>query len=259
VRTNFHGLALLLVLLASPDAHAGLVNLDDDSIRTGYVANLVHESLRYDADSQWMTYNSLSPFNYSNRLGCSFPCEPHEETFDGLLAWGAGVDASGHVLDGGAMTWLGNFGSGLEVLATGSLLQIGSAGSLPPIPLPGNGTIYRLASLQFLFDLNFLDQRVEGMGNRILLAFEQEFESLTPEPFANDFHCAGETPGGSIFPNCDRFSTSGLIGQIAVSEPTALTLLLTAMLGSIGARIRLVGRVRIERTTNRLKVCCSTD
>jgi hypothetical protein len=239
VRISFRSLVALGILLAPVGAHAALIDLHDVTRRTGYAASIQNELLRYDAASRLMTYSTASRFDYRQHSGCDDPCVPVELTFDGLFVWGAGVDADGDVLNGGAMTWLGNLGHGFEVLATGSLAQIGTAMSGV---LPGpDGPVYNSLDLEFLFDLSFLDPRVSGMGDQILLLVEQKLERLTPEPFAQSFQCPSSNPPG-VYPTCGRWSTSGLVGMVGVSEPGVLGLLLMGLVGLMVFRARKVRR-----------------
>jgi hypothetical protein len=136
------------------------------------------------------------------------------------------VDAEGDVLNGGAMAWLGDLGHGFELLATGNLTQIGTYFTAT---IPGTEA-YFSQNLEFLFDLSFLDTRVGGMGDQILLLVEQKLERLTEEPFANSFQCPSNNPPGVRFPSCGRWSTSALVGMVAVPEPGVLALLLTGLL-----------------------------
>jgi len=242
MRLGIRTIGLVVILLAPMGAHAGLIDIDDYSRRTGYRAGIEHESLRYDADLQWLTYSSSSRFQYSDAWGaCGFQCETVRTDFDGMFVWGAGVNAHGDVVNPGAMTWLGNLGNGYEVLATGSLAQIGSA-MFSVMPSTMYGPIYIDLNLQFLFDLTYLDHRVSGMGDQMLLLFEQKLERLTPQPFAQSFDCP-ITSADPPFPACARWSTSGLMGMVAVPEPGTFSLLLTGLMGLIvpGARLASAG------------------
>jgi hypothetical protein len=220
---------LLVLVLAPALSHAIQVrDLDDLSLRTGYVANFgVQERLRYDADADQLTFSVLGPFDYSNRL-CGAPGRdcidpPIDIEFGGLLAWTAGVDANGRVKNPGSMIWMGDFGNGLEALASGHLIGIGAneygAGELPFSTRYGN--------LQFLFDLEFLDQRVAGMGNQMILLFEQEFMTFDYSIFARDFDC-GRGSGQESSQTCWYWSTSGIVGR-EVPEPSPLALILIAL------------------------------
>jgi hypothetical protein len=222
----------LVTLLLAPALAAAInvPNLDDYSLRTGYVANyFFEERLRYDADIDQATYSVRGPFRYGNRL-CGFPSSPpcvdpptHLE-FDGLFAWTAGIDEYGNVTDPGSMLWLGDFGNGLEALASGRLIGTGAQ----HYSVDGAPFFTRYSNLHFLFDFSFLDHRVAGMGDQMVLLFEQQIGTLDESIFAQDFECGYhiDTP---TFPKCSYYSTSGIVGQrVSVPEPSPIALLVMA-------------------------------
>ncbi len=77
------------------------------------------------------------------------------------------------------------------------------------------------------------------LGDQILLLMEQKLERLTPEPFAQSFECPSSNPPGIQYPSCGRWSTSGLVGMVAVAEPGVPGLLLIGLLGLMLLRQRL--------------------
>lgn len=229
MRETLCRLALLAIAVASAGAQARLINIDDYSRRTGYFADIHHETLAYDARAQWLSYaGEAHPFSYVNTATC-VNCTLEALHFDGHFLFSAGVDASGHVIDSGGMSWVGDFGHGLEVLAIGRLVQIGSAQQYV-MTSSQYDRLYFTLNLQFLFDLSFLDPRVAGMGDQILLLVEQKIETLTEGPFSSSFRC--EAPPNmptSTHPRCGRWSTSGLVG-LEVPEPSTLSLSVAGLL-----------------------------
>jgi hypothetical protein len=224
-------LAALIALLAGPSlASAALIeNLDRPELRTGYVANFYfHELLSYDAGADRLSYSVSGPFDFSNRLSCTAPCVPSHLVFDGSLSWNAGVNEDGAVTDPGTMSWLGDLGSGSELLATGELLKVGAA-SVAPSPEPG---VTSFGNLQFLLDFDFLDTRLSGMGDQMLLLFEQQFRTAFATPFHESFECgAGHESHFPTLPRCAYFSTSGAVGQVA--EPATFALFSLGLAGLV--------------------------
>lgn len=215
-----------LLLVPALSGAIPVPNLDDYSLRTGYGANFYFEErLRYDSDANQAAYSVRGPFTYSNRFApCSDNCPAATyTTFDGILAWTAGIDEYGQITNPGSMLWMGNFGNGLEALASGRLIGVGAqhygVGEAPFY------TTY--SNLQFLFDFDFLDQRVAGMGDQMVLLFEQQIRTLDESIYAQDFDC-GYGISTPTFPKCSYYSTSGIIGQ-SVPEPSSALLFLVGI------------------------------
>jgi hypothetical protein len=122
----------------------------------------------------------------------------------------AGVDEFGSVTSGGTMRWEGDFGSGRELLATGSLLDLGFG-------TPG------FSLMRLLLDIEFLDARVQGLGSHIGFFFENQWPTVLSSPFMQDWVCPS---GGGEGLRCgEPISTSGMVGLIAnVPEPGSLAL-----------------------------------
>src|SRR5262245_49177238 len=215
IMTRYGTWAVLFVLCVAPRAHA--VPMELNEFRTGYVANVSQQLLTYQADVDQLSYLGFDRFDYSNRL-CTDSCVPVAFNFNGIFQWHAGVDEDGHVTDAGGMQWLGDFGSGFELLASGTTKR------LDP-PHASQFTDFNITSfsrLSLVFDLDFVDARVTGIGNQIAFDYEYDiqFRTLTNSLFAQDFSCGPveNRPATGVLKSCSPFSDSGLIG-LSVPEP----------------------------------------
>ena len=84
------------------------------------------QTFRYDATSDLFTYSSVGTQTF--RAGAT------EQLFSSAFTWNARIDEHGAVTDAGSMQWLADFGSGFEVLASGSISDIGFSAINPPDP-----------------------------------------------------------------------------------------------------------------------------
>jgi hypothetical protein len=215
--------ALLLVI--------GVVN-DADAIpssnpyRTGYIANVYQEHLLYDSSTDRLSYTGWNRFDYRNVPPC--PCDM-TVTFNGLFVWDVGVNEQG-LTDAGSMRWYGDLGSGLQLLASGSALDLTHA----PANIFHDFNVTNFLRLSSVFSVDYLNPFVAGMGNQIWFDFERQltFRSITQSPFAQDFECGPAnpttSPDGSF--SCSPWSHSGLIG-LQVPEPATLSLVLLGLFG----------------------------
>lgn len=194
------------------------------------ISILTNEAWRYDAPSGLLSYEAGGPFEYRTPDQVS--------PFIGSLTWQAHVDSAGNLLDGGAMALMGDFGSGSQLLASATLLDIGfqSHGSCT------TGIGCDLFSFRAIFENSSLDPSIADIGRRMGLFFELTFLSGTPSPFTTDFSC-----GFAGDPACDMFSTSGLT-SIRVPEPDTVSLAILAAF-VLAAAVRLRGRqlLRLEQ------------
>lgn len=224
---------MVLGLVCSTSWAVPLPNFDDYSQRTGYVANFfLDERLTYDPGTDRILYSVQGPFAYSNRLSCTTGCVDLE--FDGRLTWAASIDSGGHILDPGALLWLGDFGHGFETLASAHLIGVGTQSySVPDGEIP----FHRYGNLQFLFDFGYLNPRVSGMGDQMVLLFEQQFESSGAELFETAFTC-GYGVSGSAQVRCDYYSTSGVVGLEVHEPPFPLVMGIALLIASMMRRPR---------------------
>ncbi|MGH8179223.1 MAG: hypothetical protein ACREV5_23440 [Steroidobacter sp.] len=164
------------------------------------------ESMSYDSDSQRLSYAALGQFEL-HRPASSL-------SFDGFFAWQVSVDAFGELLDRGSMLWFGDLGNGNQLLASGTLRDIGFG------QLGDAGGVFSFTSFRAVFDNNYLDDAVADFGPRMGLFFEVSLLLTDPSPFTSDFACDLSNP-----PQCpgSYFSTSGLT-KIVVPEPSAVGL-----------------------------------
>jgi hypothetical protein len=117
--------------------------------------------------------------------------------FDSYFELSAGVDESGRVIDRGTMRWEGDFGSGRELLATGKLIDLGfvSPEHRPDVsPDPNEPNIFSF--MRLLLRIDFLDTRVEGMGNHFGFFYEQQWLTPFASPFEQDWLCPTGTGVG---------------------------------------------------------------
>jgi hypothetical protein len=150
-------------------------------------------------------------------------------SFNGLFTWDVGVNEHG-LIDAGSMRWFGDLGSGLELLASGSALDV----THTPPNIFHDFNVTQFLRLSSIFSVDYLNPFVSGMGNQIWFDFERQltFRSITQSPFAQDFECGPgsptHSPDGSF--SCSAWSTSGLIG-LQVPEPATLSLVLLGLFG----------------------------
>ena len=203
-----------------------------------FVGQPIRESLRYDSTLERLSYvapgENVPYFNDSR--------ETYVE-FDSLLTFEAGINKRGAVTDRGSMQWFGDFGQGFEILATGSIRDIGFLESGQDHPLPDGSPVFIFYSLQVLFDVDFLHPRVVGMGRNMLLMHEQQWMIDVPTPFFESFTCPNRDP--PALPSCNHFSDSSLRGVTLVPEPSILPSLLASLIG--------LGFARIKRKSPRLQ------
>jgi hypothetical protein len=215
--------ALLLVIGVVGDADA---IPSSNPYRTGYIANVYQEHLLYDSSTDRLSYTGWNRFDYRNDPPC--PCDM-TVTFNGLFVWDVGVDEHG-LTDAGSMRWYGDLGSGLELLASGSALDVTHA----PPNIFHDFNVTNFLRLSSVFSVDYLNPFVSGLGNQIWFDFERQltFRSITQSPFAQDFECGpgsnNHSPDGSF--SCSAWSTSGLIG-LQVPEPATLSLVLLGLFG----------------------------
>jgi hypothetical protein len=166
------------------------------------------QSFRYDAASDLFTYSAVGQQSY-------FAPGSSEQLFNSAFTWSASIDEHGAVTDAGSMQWLGDFGSGFEVLASGSIKDIGFGAINPPDPF-GNWTFL---GLQVLLT-NSLPGATIDLGREFLLSMELVLETSFDSPFKEDFSCE---------PTCSNYFSSSYVAGLAVDEPRTGVLALFAL------------------------------
>lgn len=216
------------VLIQSKEADAIPITSDPldriawESDRTGQLAFIGRETARYDESADRLSYFASG----QGRLHTNYfsPPEDVATNFTSALSWTVGVGETGALTDSGLMLWFGDFGTGFELLASGSVADLGFKGRNQ---IAGHNTF---STLQLVFDFNYLNPLIAGFGDAMVLSFEQQFTLLDTTPFERDWGCGfGLSMGGPADPfRCSYFSTSTVAG-VKVPEPGALSLLLVGL------------------------------
>jgi hypothetical protein len=155
------------------------------------------QTFRYDSTSDLFTYSSVGTQTF--RSGAT------EQLFSSAFTWSASINEFGAVTDGGSMQWLGDFGSGFETLASGSIKDIGFSAINPPDP-SGDWTFL---GLQVLLS-NSLPGASFDIGREFILNLELVLLTSFDSPFKNDFACE---------PTCDNYFSDSHIAGLTVGEP----------------------------------------
>jgi hypothetical protein len=225
ISTRFRIAILVASWLMVAPLEATAISRDDPLFKhlTGYVSDVLqfnNQSLRYNADTNLLSYFASGLMNHDQRGCTAIACDPIYLQFDGLFVWSAQVNERGKVTNPGSMLWYGDFGSGLEVLASGHLRQVDASHLwfVNPEPFPST----ELAQFSALFSLDFLDHRVAGMGNHIWFDFNHTFNfpgQQLASLFSTSFECSRRDPTSP----CSVWSEPGLLG-IRVPEPSMMAL-----------------------------------
>src|SRR5688500_6075397 len=169
MRHAFKAFVATVLLTSSVAAEATpLTDLLDYRLATDFSVDLWHggDLFLYNASTDRLTFTAQQP--REGKWGiCSGPnCE---ETRSTLLHWTGGVDKHGRVTDSGSMSWFADFGSGMELMATGRVLQVGTFG-FGEMDYDGVN-IGTYGGLQLLFDFDFRSSRISAETDRALLGF----------------------------------------------------------------------------------------
>ena len=165
------------------------------------------QTFRYDSASDLFTYSSIGQQTF--RAGAV------EQMFSSAFTWSANIDEHGAVTDAGSMQWLGDFGSGFAVLASGSIKDIGFSAINPPDP-GGNWTFL---GMQVLL-ANSLPGATIDIGREFILNMELVLQSSFDSPFKEDFACE---------PTCSNYFSDSHVAGLAVAEPRSGVLALLAL------------------------------
>ena len=165
------------------------------------------QTFRYDATSDLFTYSSVGTQTF--RAGAT------EQLFNSAFTWNARIDEHGAVTDAGSMQWLGDFGSGFEMLASGSISDIGLSAINPPDP-SGDWTFLGLQVLM----ANSLPGATFDIGREFILNLELVLLTSFDSPFKEDFACE---------PTCDNYFSDSHVMGLKVGEPGSGVLALCAL------------------------------
>jgi MYXO-CTERM domain-containing protein len=179
------------------------------------------QSFHYDASADLFTYSAIGQQTYHSP-GLS------DQLFQSAFTWTAGIDENGSVTNAGSMQWLGDFGSGFELLATGSVKDVGFEAINPPGG-PGNWTFL---GMQVLL-ANSLPGATIDLGREFILNMELVLDMPFDSPFKNDFACE---------PTCNNYFSDTHVAALRVDEPStgALALLGLGVLVALRRRQRLL-------------------
>lgn len=165
------------------------------------------QTFRYDSATDLFTYSQIGTQTF--RAGAA------EQSFNGAFTWSASIDEHGAVTNAGSMQWLGDFGSGFEVLASGSIKDIGFSAINPPDP-SGDWTFL---GMQVLL-ANSLPGATVDIGREFILNLELVLLSSFDSPFKEDFACE---------PTCSNYFSDSHVAGLAVGEPRTGVLALLAL------------------------------
>jgi hypothetical protein len=181
-------------------------------------------NFNYDNSTGHMTYSA-------NGGGLSLPDvpPPFGRDADGLFAWTANINRDGTLNGIGAMSFALDIGNGIELLATGKVVDFGF-GAEPTCfgqPLPA---VCDIRHPQVAIEITYIDARIASLGNLWLWkGFVSSNHGHGPLDL-HSFDCNRATRN-----NCGRFSGDQTYGyNVAVSEPHAL-MLMTFGLFALGA------------------------
>jgi hypothetical protein len=165
------------------------------------------QTFRYDSASDLFTYSQIGTQTF--RAGAT------EQLFNSAFSWSANIDEQGAVTNAGSMQWLGDFGSGFEVLASGSIKDIGFSAINPP-DSSGNWTFL---GMQVLL-ANSLPGATIDIGRELILNLELVLLTSFDSPFKQDFACE---------PTCENYFSDSHVAGLTVGEPRTGVLALFAL------------------------------
>jgi MYXO-CTERM domain-containing protein len=178
------------------------------------------QTFHYAAATNLFTYSAIGEQTYRSR-GLADPL--FQSAFTGLPA----STEHGSVIDAGSMHWLGDFGGGFELLATGSVEDIGFEAINPPA---GSGS-WTFLGMQVLL-ANRLPGATIDLGRELILNMALVFEMPFDSPFKGDFACE---------PTCNNYFSNTHVAALRVVEPS------TGVLALLGFGLLVTLRRRQQR------------
>lgn len=178
------------------------------------------QTFHYDAATDLFTYSAVGQQSYRSP-GLA------DQLFQSAFTWTAGIDEQGSITNAGSMQWLGDFGSGFELLATGSVKDVG----FEAINAGGPGT-WTFLGLQVLL-ANSLPGATIDLGREFILNMELVLDMPFDSPFKGDFACE---------PTCNNYFSDTHVAALRVDEPSTgvLALLGLGLLVALRRKHRLL-------------------
>ena len=136
------------------------------------------QSFNYDSTSDLFTYSAIGQQRYA-APGLA------DQLFQSAFTWTANIDEPGlGRTNGGAMQWFGDFGSGLQLIASGDVKDLGFGAANPP----GGSGPWTFLGMQVLL-ANSLPGAAIDLGREFILNMELVLETPFDSPFKEDFSC----------------------------------------------------------------------
>lgn len=157
------------------------------------------QSFNYDSTSDLFTYSAIGQQRYA-APGLA------DQLFQSAFTWTANIDEQGSVTNGGSMQWFGDFGSGLQLIASGDVKDVGFGAANPP----GGSGPWTFLGMQVLLANSLPGAAVIDLGREFILNMELVLETPFDSPFKQDFSCA---------PTCDNYWSDTHVAALRVDEP----------------------------------------
>jgi hypothetical protein len=171
----------------------------------------------YDVESGLFTYTAENGIFTNNEIGDLL-------FWSGTLSWSALINQSGELVEGGLMTWRADYGTGLDIRATGKVIDFN-----PRIACSDSGLCVSLIPYATI-ETTYIDPALASVLGHF---WQSELWANIFSPWKTDFSCDGGC--GFSGHNVQTYN---------VSEPTSLGLfgLALTVLGFAGRRpLRTMG------------------
>lgn len=223
-------LALLLVCGSANAIPMPLVGVDQYE---GYVYLVGPKAFAYDASTGLVTYRAIGGgdvYDLTGSLADDFFNRRLAYALPSLFEWSAVLDETGKLMFGGAATLAIDFGSGLELVASGTVVDFQFDGNLCNADYALCLVNRPWAKIQNTYtggahsDL-FADTLLWGGSLSFAIGY----------PLSNiDVNC----PSSPDFQTCSRWSNDFIWGVRDVPEPSVFALVLAAGVGLVAVRRR---------------------